>query len=129
MKGYKRLTEPENLDGYVEERCGSCHYYDKDKCTDKDCYEVIKHRLCKLEDKIEDGTLVEIAEIAKFFNKLWECPGDYIFDDKDVCDLIRENTEEDWCEKSCYTEDFSKCWEVYLRAKLKELQNESVESK
>lgn len=60
MKEYKRLTEKENHDGYVEENCGNCHYYEKDKCSNKDCYEVIKRRLCELEDKIENGTLIEL---------------------------------------------------------------------
>ena len=77
-----------------------------------------------MEDKIENGTIIEIGEVARLFNKLWECPGDYIIDDKDVCELIRENTEEDWCEKNCYTEDYSKCWEQYIKAKLRELKGE-----
>ena len=74
--------------------------------------------------KIENGTLVELNTIAKLFNRLWECPCDYIFDNKDVNEFICENVEEDWCEKNCSTDwnDYSKCWEVYLKAKLKELQ-------
>ena len=109
MQYYKRLTEKD-----------SCYYNEMDYIDVDEMY----YRLAELEDKIENGTLVEIGEVAKLFNRIWECPCDFVLDNEDVCDIIREKVEEDWCDKNCDTEDFSKCWEVYLKPKLKELQEQ-----
>ena len=112
MSDYKRLTNQE--------------WNDKIDLTQEYGYQHIYKRLWELENKIEQGTLVEISEVAKLFNKLWECPCDYIFDDQDVNELICKNVEEDWCEKNCPTEwyDYTKCWEQYIKVKLKELKGE-----
>lgn len=58
MKNYKRLTK--RADDYVFDNCCNCEYDDNPMgCTDRVCYEVMKNRLAKLEDKIEQGTLKE----------------------------------------------------------------------
>lgn len=59
MSNYKRLTERRG--GLVIDKCGNCpNIRNPQGCTDKDCYEIIKNRLAELEDKIENGTLVEL---------------------------------------------------------------------
>lgn len=55
---YKRLTERRG--GLVIDKCGNCENVSNPQgCTDKCCYEVMKNRLAELEDKIEQGTLVD----------------------------------------------------------------------
>lgn len=59
MKQYKRLTERRG--NLIIDNCGNCpNIRNPQGCTDKDCYEIIKNRLAELEDKIENGTLVEL---------------------------------------------------------------------
>lgn len=59
MKEYKRLTERRN--GIVIDKCGNCKNVNNPQgCTDKKCYEIMKNRLTDLEDKIENGTLIEL---------------------------------------------------------------------
>ena len=56
---YKRLTERRG--GLVIDNCGNCpNVNNLQGCTDKNCYEIMKNRLAELEDKIEDGTLIEL---------------------------------------------------------------------
>jgi len=84
MKDYKRLTKRWLKDAY-EMDCKSCKklYPNKHKhqnfCETDGCYEVLKQRLGELEDKIEDGTLVEwkhkkecLEEINKLNTQLFE---------------------------------------------------------
>lgn len=61
MKDYKRLTKKfEN--GYIMVDCTNCPSCDK--CDDRThyCETTTKDRLAELEDKIENGTLVELDE-------------------------------------------------------------------
>lgn len=63
MKGYKRLTERRS--GAVIDNCGNCpNVNNKQGCTDKKCYEIIKNRLADLEDKIESGELISTKEVG-----------------------------------------------------------------
>lgn len=56
---YKRLTERRG--GLVIDNCGNCsNVNNKQGCTDKNCCEIMKNRLAELEDKIIDGTLIEL---------------------------------------------------------------------
>lgn len=65
---YKRLTERRG--GLVIDNCGNCPNVNNPQgCTDKNCYEIMKNRLAELEDKIMDGTLVELP--CKVGDKVW----------------------------------------------------------
>lgn len=56
---YKRFTERRG--SLVIDNCGNCPNVNNPQgCTDKNCYEIMKNRLAELEDKIMDGTLVEL---------------------------------------------------------------------
>ena len=56
---YKRLTK--RVADYVFDNCCNCEYDSNPQgCTDHCCYEVMKNRLAELEDKIEQGTLIEL---------------------------------------------------------------------
>lgn len=57
MSEYKRLTERDK-NGFVEfEECEKCDYCGSAGC---DSFENARNRLAELEDKIENGTLVEL---------------------------------------------------------------------
>lgn len=56
---YKRLTK-RGAD-YVFDNCCNCEYGDNPQGgTEHCCHEVMKNRLAELEDKIEQGTLIEV---------------------------------------------------------------------
>lgn len=84
--------------------------------------------LCDCQDlvtKIEQGELVSVKAVAKLLNNTFECPCGYIFKDEDVAEFMFKHYE-GWCEENCAknTEDNTPCWEMYLKAKLKELNGE-----
>ena len=57
---YKRLTERRGK--LVIDKCQNCeNVRNPQGCTESCCYEVMKNRLAELEDKIENGTLLELA--------------------------------------------------------------------
>lgn len=59
MNEYKRLTERRG--NLVIDKCGNCENVKNPQgCTDKNCYVIMKSRLAELEDKIEQGLLVEL---------------------------------------------------------------------
>lgn len=59
MKEYKRLTERRG--NLVIDNCGNCpNIRNPQGCTDAICYEIIRNRLAELEDKIENGILMEL---------------------------------------------------------------------
>ena len=59
MKDYKRLTM--HLGGGVTLNCKECELNENIRfCTDEECITVLKNRLAELEDKIENGTLIEL---------------------------------------------------------------------
>lgn len=56
---YKKLTKRRG--SLVIDNCGNCPNVNNPQgCTVKNCYEIMKNRLAELEDKITDGTLVEL---------------------------------------------------------------------
>jgi hypothetical protein len=56
MNNYKRLTERQG--NLIVDKCKNCENYTNPMgCTDKQCYEIMRDRLCELEDKIENRTL------------------------------------------------------------------------
>ena len=59
MSEYKRLTE-RHENGYIELMCDSCKYNDKCDVETHYCNEAVKNCLAELEDKIENGTLIEL---------------------------------------------------------------------
>ena len=64
MKNYKRLTERRS--GAVIDNCGNCpNVNNKQGCTDKKCYEIMKNRLAELEDKIASGELCDREEVEQ----------------------------------------------------------------
>ena len=71
----------------------------------------------------EQGCKDSIKKIAKLLNEWFECPCNFTLNEEDVALYMFEQYG-DWCEKNCDTENYSKCWEQYLKVKLKELQNE-----
>ena len=71
MKDYKRLTKRKNERIYS--RCEDCSYHKDNCCTfsekqyykfedlgERDCLYALIERLAELEDKIENGTLIEL---------------------------------------------------------------------
>ena len=72
MMEYKRLTK--RADDYVFDNCCNCEYDDNPMgCTDRVCYEVMKNRLAELEDKIENGTLIELpCKVGDAVYWVWE---------------------------------------------------------
>lgn len=70
MKDYKRLTKKVSSTFY-DIKCSNCNaiYPQKDEvpnfCENDGCYFVLKQRLGELEDKIEQGLLVELPTKAK----------------------------------------------------------------
>ena len=69
MKDYKRLTM--HLGGGVTLNCKECELNENIRfCTDEECITVLKNRLCDLEDKIENGTLVFKKEIPNKYYAL-----------------------------------------------------------
>ena len=87
-------------------------------------------RLAELEDKLEDGTLVDIKTVAKFVQGLMDkdsCPCDYMLFGEEVNEYMIDKCDDwCWCEKNCgklfITKNYTPCWEMYLKAKLIELQ-------
>ena len=59
MMKYKRLTERRG--NVIVDNCKNCDNVSSPMgCTEHCCYEVMKNRLAELEDKIEQGTLIEL---------------------------------------------------------------------
>ena len=79
--------------------------------------------LAEYRDKIAQGTLVDIEDVAKLFNKIYGAPCDYGFDNEDVIEVILDNTDGNWCERNCNPNEYTLCWEEYIKAKLREVQN------
>ena len=59
MSEYKRLTR-RNKDGTTWVKCSACDNQDKCDITKESCCNVLQDRLAELEDKIENGTLMEL---------------------------------------------------------------------
>jgi hypothetical protein len=56
---YKRLTERRGK--LVIDKCGNCeNVRNPQGCTGTMCYEIMKNRLAELEDKIEQGKMIEL---------------------------------------------------------------------
>lgn len=61
MKDYKRLTVRRSFG--VIDNCANCpNINNKQGCTDKKCYEIMRNRLAALEDRIESGELISTKE-------------------------------------------------------------------
>lgn len=86
-------------------------------------YAKVNNALYELENKIEKGTLIDIKTISGLLNEWFECPCNFTLNEEDVALYMFEKYG-DWCDKNCdkMLEDYSPCWEMYLKAKLKELQ-------
>lgn len=64
MSEYKRLTERRNH--IVIDKCGNCENVNNPQgCYPSDCHRIMKYRLAELEDKIENGTLIEFPRITE----------------------------------------------------------------
>ena len=59
MSEYKRLTR-RNKDGTTWVKCSDCDNQDKCDITKESCCNYLQDRLAELEDKIENGTLIEL---------------------------------------------------------------------
>lgn len=63
---YKRLTTRKN--NVIDTNCTNCKRYKKYSCYDEDaCYVEIINSLAELEDRIENGTLVELPPPSNKF--------------------------------------------------------------
>lgn len=102
---YKRLTERRG--GIVIDKCGNCENVSNPQgCTESMCYEVMKNRLAELEDKIEQGTLVDTEAYFIVEENQWAGKNKFL-----VCKNAVQLAVCDFCETS---EEAEKC--------LKELQ-------
>ena len=122
MKDYKRLTDKTKAEQLVD--CYDCTYCGVGYLYD--CHIKVCERLAELEDKIEQGELVSVKEVAKFLDFMCnDYPCNYIFDTLEVSEYMVEKYG-DWCEENCskHGQDCTPCWEMFLKAKLKEIQNE-----
>lgn len=63
MKEYKRMTK--YMYGAPTASCDNCEYEFGDgvSCTPYNCYNALTTRLAELEDKIENGTLIDMPRI------------------------------------------------------------------
>ena len=78
-----------------------------------------KHRQY-LDKAHKEKELVSLKSVATFLNEFLECPCKFTFNDKDVALYMGEHYE-GWCEENCAKHnDYTPCWEMYLKAKLKE---------
>lgn len=70
----------------------------------------------------EQGCKDSIKKFAKLLNEYLGCPCNFMFGDTDVSLYMYEQYG-DWCDKNCgeMLEDNTLCWEMYLKAQLKEL--------
>ena len=89
MSEYKRLTR-RNKDGTTWVKCSDCDNQDKCDITKESCCNYLQDRLAELEDKIENGTLVEFPF--------------YVFDKKKnkEADCYKIALKEDWAKCLCY---------------------------
>ena len=106
MNEYKRLTEKSKFGTYII----------------GDDSPIIQ-RLGELEDKIEQGLLVDIKSVSKILNEMFDTPCGYSFDGQSV-DRYMFDKCEGWCNENCIEniEDNTPCWEMFLKAKLVELR-------
>lgn len=103
---YKRLTK-RGAD-YVFDNCCNCEYDNNPMgCTEHCCYEVMKKRLAELEDKIEQGTLVDTETYFIVEENQWSGKNRFL-----ICQNAVQLAVCDFCETR---EEAEKC--------LKELQN------
>lgn len=79
--------------------------------------------LTEYRTQVEQRTLIDIEDVAKVFDKIHGAPCDYGMDGEEVIDVILGNTDYGWCERNCVPNEHTLCWEEYIKAKLKELQN------
>ena len=74
---YERLTR-RNADGTTWVKCAVCDIQDKCDFTKESCCQELQDRLAELEDKIENGTLIElpckVGDTVYFaVNNGWDC--------------------------------------------------------
>jgi hypothetical protein len=84
----------------------------------------LEQDLTEINQKIEQGTLISIEDVSKLMLKMWGNPCEYEICGENAIDVIHKYTDYDWCERNCSNAmDNGLCWEQYIKAKLKELQN------
>lgn len=136
---YKRLTERRG--SLVIDKCGNCQNVNNPQgCTDKKCYEIMKNRLAELEDKIEDGTLVElpckVGDTLYFPQYYCDSRGCSMHEQSYCCGckemITRERNNEKYiiATKNCEWSDIPTIGKKYfvtraeVEARLKELQSD-----
>lgn len=73
---YRRLTKRDN-DGNLWTKCKDCAIYDKCDFSYDTCCEELTDRLAELEDKLKNGTLVELP--CKVGDRIWVIIGKRVF--------------------------------------------------
>lgn len=111
---YKRLT--------TKDEEGNWTIWEDDYSHPFEALQVAIERLAELEDKIERGELISVKTIAKLMERILDAPCNYELDGQDVVEYMCDNLG-NWCEENCKNRDYEMCWVMYLKAKLKELQN------
>lgn len=117
---YKRLTR-RNQDGTTWVKCAVCDIQDKCDFTKESCCQELHNRLAELEDKIEQGTLIELQDRKPL---MWGKDGDTIHCQhcgKDLMGVFDGETEVIQCPK-CGGFVYGLFAEDYNEAILKELQ-------
>ena len=115
---YKRLTERRGK--LVIDKCQNCENVSNPQgCTDKQCYEIIKNRLAELEDKIEQGTLIELPCVRE--RKGYPNQYEAVYEINGVVQsCVIGSVKEGWRIIAYYGEDRAK---VEAEKRLKELQD------
>ena len=77
MSDYKRITR-RNEDGTTWVKCVCCENVATCDYTKESCCQVLQDRLAELEDKIENGTLIELpckkGDTVYYIDKYWQSP-------------------------------------------------------
>lgn len=138
MKEYKRLTKRKEDCGWELEKCNQCSHCEVAYC---DNAEDAITRLAELEDKIENGTLIELPckvgdkiwyvshiriEKDRAINILeeWDVEKIDIYDYLIICRLTHKGTDH---YNTAREDEFGEMWfttKAEAEAKFKELQNE-----
>ena len=113
---YKRLTR-KNKDGTTWVKCAVCDSQDKCDFTKETCCQELQDRLAEIEDKIEQGTLIEIPTKEFVFHISKSKNGNYV---------VREISKYYYMSVYACTDDIMNKWfstREEAEKKLKELQN------
>lgn len=123
MKDYKRLTKRDK-NGEVDVVGANIDLvYSLVPADEADALEASLNCLADFEDKIERQEMVSLNSVAKLLNNWFDSPCAYGLNNEFVAEYMFEKYG-DWCEENCakMMDCSTSCWEMFLKAKLKELR-------